>query len=182
VISNVEDPDALMARADQSLKAKALGLISQREHSRVELRRKLRIWIERRQRVLAEAGVGPGASVASAPVPDEAEIEPLLDWLAQRDLLSVERFVETRINVRAARFGNLRIRQELAQHGVELDADAAQALKASEFERARSVWSKRFAEPPADAASRAKQQRFLAARGFSAEVVRRVVGGRGDDE
>lgn len=171
-----------MARAVQSLKAKALALIARREHSRIELARKLHIWIERRQRVLAEAGVGPGASVASAPAPDVAEIEPLLDWLAARDLLSAERFVESRVNVRAARFGNLRIRQELAQHGLQLDADASQALKASEFDRARSVWSKRFAEPPTDAAARAKQQRFLAARGFSAEVVRRVVGGRVDDE
>ncbi|RZU00982.1 regulatory protein RecX [Rivibacter subsaxonicus] len=172
-----------MARAAQSLKAKALGLIAQREHSRVELRRKLRIWIERRQRALAEAGAVPGATEASAAAPDVAEIEPLLDWLVQRDLLSVERFVETRINVRAARFGNLRIRQELAQHGVELDAEAAQALKASEFERARAVWAKRFDGPPINAAARAKQQRFLAARGFSADVVRRVLGGRsGDDD
>jgi regulatory protein len=171
-----------MACAVQSLKSKALALLAQREHSRVELRRKLRAWIERRQRVLAEADAAtPGSADALMAVPSEAEIESLLDWLAARDLLSVERFVETRVNVRAARFGNLRIRQELAQHGVELDAETAQALKNSEFDRARRVWAKRFDAPAADAAARARQQRFLAARGFSAEVVRRVVGGRSED-
>lgn len=170
-------------RAAQSLKSKALALIAQREHSRVELQRKLDAWIGRRQRAIVEATAAtsglPGASVAA---PSPTEIEPLLDWLVARDLLSAERFVESRVNVRAPRFGNLRIRQELAQHGIELDAETAQSLKASEFDRARSVWAKRFGEPPTDAAASAKQQRFLAARGFSAEVVRRVVGGRGDDE
>ena len=172
-----------MMRAPQSLKSKALALIAQREHSRVELQRKLRAWIGRQQRALAGAATATlGPAGASAAGPSVAEIEPLLDWLAARDLLSTERFVESRVNVRAARFGNLRIRQELAQHGMELEADMAQALKASEFERARNVWCRRFAEPAADAASRAKQQRFLAARGFSAEVVRRVVGGRSADD
>jgi regulatory protein len=173
-----------MARTAQSLKAKALGLIAQREHSRVELGRKLRAWIGRRQRALAQAAAAtPNPVDVAATAPSESEIEPLLDWLAARDLLSAERFVETRVNVRAARFGNLRIRRELAQHGIELDAETAQALKSSELERARHVWAKRFDGLPADAAARAKQQRFLAARGFSAEVVRRVLGGRsGDDD
>lgn len=171
-----------MVRAAQSLKSKALALIAQREHSRVELQRKMRAWIGRQQRALAEAAAAtPGSADASVAAPSEADIEPLLDWLAARDLLSTERFIETRVNVRAPRFGNLRIRQELAQHGVELDAETAQALKTSEFERARRVWAKRFDAPAVDAAARAKQQRFLAARGFSAEVVRRVVGGRSED-
>lgn len=162
-----------MARAPLSLKSKALALVTQREHSRVELERKLRMWVDRQCR---------DTLASNATAPDPTAIEPLLDWLAARDLLSAERFVESRVNVRATRFGNLRIRQELAQHGVELDAKTAQTLKASEFERARGVWCKRFAEPAADAASRAKQQRFLAARGFSTEVVRRVVGGRSADD
>ena len=160
-----------MARAPQTLKGKALAWVAQREQSRVELARKLQMWVDRQ---------GRDAVASGAVAPDPAAIEPLLDWLAARDLLSDERFAESRVNVRAARFGNLRIRQELAQHGVELDAETAQALKRSELERARVVWSKRFAETAADAAARAKQQRFLAARGFSAEVVRRVVGGRSD--
>ncbi len=83
--------------------------------------------------------------------------------------------VESRIHAREARHGNLRIRQELARHGVELDADSAQALQASEFDRARDVWVRKFGGPAEDAAARARQARFLTGRGFSAETVRRVL-------
>jgi regulatory protein len=48
-------------------------------------------------------------------------------------------------------------------------------------ERAREVWRKKFGEPATDATGRAKHMRFLLARGFGAEVVRRVVSGRDDD-
>ena len=121
---------------------------------------------------------------------DAACVDALLDWLEARGHLSDERFVESRVHARAPRFGTQRIRQELARHGARLSPDDAQALKASEAERARQVWIRKFGEPAADAAGRARQMRFLAARGFDAEVVRRVVpavrpGGRsvetGDD-
>ena len=101
--------------------------------------------------------------------------------MAVRGLLSAERFVETRIHARTARFGNLRIRHELAQHGLAADPEQARALAASELPRARAVWAKRFGTPARDAAERARQMRFLAARGFSAEVVRRVVTGADED-
>lgn len=167
-------------RAALSLKAKALMLIAQREHSRVELRRKLLAHIERQARA---ALASPLAVDASAPLPDERQVDELLEWLAAKDLLSTERFVETRVAARAARFGNLRIRQELAQHGVEVDQQTGASLKASELPRARTVWAKRFGVPAPDAAGRAKQMRFLAARGFSADVVRQVVkGGAAEDE
>ncbi|MGH8858455.1 MAG: recombination regulator RecX, partial [Polaromonas sp.] len=48
-------------------------------------------------------------------------------------------------------------------------------LKLSELERAREVWRKKFDGPAADAAGRARQMRFLAARGFGGDVIRRVV-------
>jgi regulatory protein len=104
-----------------------------------------------------------------------ARVVEVLDWLEANRYLSQQRFVESRIHVRAARHGNLRIQQELAQHGLALDADAAQTLKASEFDRAREVWSRKFDAPAADAAGRARQARFLTGRGFSAETVRRVL-------
>jgi regulatory protein len=168
-----------MPRPPQTLKAKALALIAQREHSRIELRRKL---ARHRQKLAERAQASLLEGVAPAvPVPEEGEIDALLDWLAAKDLLSVERFVETRVQARLARFGNLRIRQELSQHGIEIDPATAQQLKASEVDRARAVWLKRFGAPPSDAAARAKQMRFLAARGFAAEVVRRVVSGGADD-
>jgi regulatory protein len=90
------------------------------------------------------------------------------------------------VHARQARHGNLRIRQELQQHGLSLDAAAQEALKASELQRARAVWLRKFgqvalAEAP-DAATRAKQMRFLAGRGFTPEVIRRVVRGAPDDD
>jgi regulatory protein len=58
---------------------------------------------------------------------------------------------------------------------------AVASLQASEVERARAVWRKKFGVPPADAAQRAKQARFLAARGFDGAVIRRVLGGTEQD-
>lgn len=65
-----------------------------------------------------------------------------------------------------------------------LSAEDTRSLKESEYARARDVWRRKFGEPPADAAERARQMRFLGGRGFSPEVIRRVVQGGGcpDDD
>ncbi len=149
-----------------SLKARALQWLAQREHSRQELRAKL-LRIRR-------DGEAPG--------PTEDEVEAVIEWLAAQGHLSDARFIESRVHARQRRFGNLRIRQELQQHGLALDADAQQALKSSEFERAREVWVRKFGAPADDASGRARQMRFLAGRGFSADVIRQVVRGGTDDE
>jgi regulatory protein len=57
-----------------------------------------------------------------------------------------------------------------------------QSLKTTEVERAREVWRKKFGTPAKDAAERGKQARFLAARGFGAEAIGRVVSGAGAGE
>jgi len=160
------------ARPPLSLKARALQWLSQREHSRVELRSKLtRAARLRDEAASAEMSAGDRAT----------EIDTLLDWLTEHRYLSETRFVESRVHARAARFGQRRIAQELSQHGAVLDAATAQRLRASEFERAQALWARRFGpEPAADAALRAKQMRFLASRGFANDVIRRVV--RGGDE
>jgi regulatory protein len=147
----------------RSLKARALQWLAQREHSRGELQRKLL--------PLAQAE-------AARDLPPAARVEALLDWLEANRYLSQQRFAESRAHARAARYGNLRIRQELAQHGVALSEPAARELQGSELERARAVWSRKFAQTgsaAADVAARAKQARFMAGRGFSADVVRRVL-------
>ena len=71
----------------------------------------------------------------------------------------------------------LLVRQELQAKGLDAErvALAVASLKASEVERARAVWRKKFGELPQDAGVRAKQARFLAARGFGGEVIRRVL-------
>jgi regulatory protein len=157
------------ARPPLSLKARALQWLAQREHSRAELRRKLMRAARQRD---AEQ---PQATDAGA------EVDALLDWLVAERHLSEARFVESRLHARSARFGNRRIAQELAQHGLAVEPDALQRLRASEFDRARDVWLRKYGTvAAADAAGRARQMRFLAARGFSAEVIRRVVRGADD--
>ncbi len=191
------------ARAPLSLKGRALALLAQREQSRVELRRKLlrhalaedaRVEAEARQenatRAACAAQAAPGALDAGAAddlhretrLSAAARVDTLLDWLEAHRYLSEQRFTESRVHARAPRFGNLRIRMELAQHRLALSPEAEQALAESEFERARAVRERKFAAPPADATERARQARFLAARGFSSEVVRRVLRGADDDD
>lgn len=146
---------------DDSLRERALRLLARREHSRAELERKL------------------ASSAESA----EA-LAAVLDDLASRRLLSDERYAEMRLGARSARFGNARLAQELRTQGVadELIEAALEGCD-DEFKRARDVWQRKFkALPGADAASRAKQMRFLMSRGFSAETVRRVLRGDADDD
>lgn len=155
------DDDATEAprrpRKEKSLLARALGCLARREHSRAELRRKL----------------APHAESA-------AQLDRLLDELEAKQLLSDRRFTEAMARGRGQRFGAARIRQELRARGVDepLVREAVGSLTVTELQRAREVWRRRFGTPPADAAERARQMRFLAQRGFDAGVIRRVVGGR----
>ncbi len=139
-----------------SLKGRALRYLSQREHSRLELERKL-------ERHAQEPG----------------EIARVLDELQAKGFISAQRVADSLVHRRGARFGASRVRQELMAKGLDAEtvAGAVQGLRATEQARAREVWSRKFGEPAADAAGRAKQMRFLAARGFAPEAIRRVVGG-----
>ena len=139
-----------------SLKGRALRLLSQREHSRAELERKL-----------AQHEEVPG------------ELAKALDELQARDFINDTRAVESVVHRRAAKLGAARVKQELAAKGLsgETVAAALEGLRETELSRAREVWRKKFDQPAADAQERAKQVRFLLARGFNAEVVRKTVQG-----
>lgn len=159
----------------RSLKARALQYLAQREQSPLELRRKLLPHAQGEEAAAAAAAGEGGAGETPARAGALARVEAVLDWLTAHNYLSQERFVESRVHARASRFGNLRIRQELKQHAVALPPGAAQALKDSEFDRARDVHARKFAQPPSGAAEQARQMRFLMGRGFSPEVIRRVL-------
>lgn len=139
-----------MAKPQMSLKARALKYLSAREHSRLELARKLARYAQ-----------------------DSDDVEALLDWLVANKFLSETRFSESLVHRRAARFGNNRILSELQSHGIDPDAldDIKAGLAQDETSRAREVWRKKFAHPPVDAAERAKQMRFLQQRGFSQRAI-----------
>jgi regulatory protein len=74
------------------------------------------------------------------------------------------------------------LKADLREKGVPIDViDAAvNEARETDLEAARAVWLKKFGQPPRDASERGKQMRFLAGRGFPAEVVRKVIGGEED--
>jgi regulatory protein len=150
-----------MAAPQLSLKARALRFLSMREHSRLELGRKLSKYVE-----------------------EGDDVDALLDFLEKNNWLSQERFSESLIHRRAARFGNSRIIAELQSHGV--NGEALQELKSgladSEVERACEVWRRKFGEVAADAEGRGKQMRFLMQRGFSQRAVRAAMRGTCPDD
>lgn len=179
----------MAARGPLSLKTRAIGLLAQREHSRAELRRKLlriqqQLLQREQQRARLAAAGQAGEEGRNAPPPaldedpeaGEAAVDALLDTLAAAGYLNEERFVESRLHLRAGRFGVQRIQQELAQHGLRLDAGQQATLRETELERAREVWKRRFGDQPSrETAEQARQTRFLLARGFAPEVVRRLL-------
>ena len=144
------------AKPQLSLKGRALRYLSQREHSRKELERKL-------------AKHAEGAD----------DVTRVLDELQQRGFIDHARVADSVVNRRAAKLGAMRIRQELQGKGLEpaLVDSAITSLRSTELARARDIWRRKFGAPAPDATGRAKQARFLAARGFGGDVIRRVIGG-----
>jgi regulatory protein len=142
-----------------SLKGRALRYLSMREHSRVELGRKLARYAE-----------------------EGDDVNAVLDFLEKNNWLAQERFCESLLNRRSARFGNHRIMAELQSHGVH--GNALTGLKAgladTEATRATEVWRRKFGTVAADAAERSKQMRFLLQRGFSQGAARVAMQGRED--
>jgi regulatory protein len=148
-----------MAASQPSLKARALRFLSMREHSRLELGRKLARYAEQGD-----------------------DVDALLDFLEKNDWLSQERFSESLIHRRAARFGTSRIVAELQSHGVS--GEALQELKSglaeNETAHACEVWRRKFGAVASDPAERSKQVRFLMQRGFSQRAVRAAIKGADD--
>jgi regulatory protein len=144
-----------MSPIQLSLKGRALRLLSGREHSRVELERKLARFEEE-----------PGALKRS------------LDELQAKGFISEQRVIESVLHRRATKLGTARVRHELQGKGLDPQAvaQAIAQLQLSEHERALAVWRKKFGVAPASATQAAKQMRFLAARGFGADAIRSVVG------
>jgi len=144
-----------------SLKSRALRYLSSREHSRTELAKKL-----------------------ARHVTEGDDINALLDWLSASQFLSEERFSESLVNRRSARFGNSRILHELKNHGIEADAliDIKAKLELDEVVRATEVWRKKFGQISSSTSERAKQMRFLLQRGFSHRAIQVALMGKLDDE
>jgi regulatory protein len=140
----------MVARSSLSLKGRALRLLAQREHSRLELGRKLAAHAESLE-----------------------QVDGLLDQLQQGGLLSEQRFAESLVHRRSDRFGSRRIQQELDAHRVDstVSAPVLATLRQTERSRALGAWRKRFDGLPGTLDERARQHRFLAQRGFTSDAI-----------
>ena len=137
-----------------SLKTRALAHLARREHSRLELEKKL-------------------APHALTP----EELADVLDSLEQCGALSPARVVEQVIHMRKSRFGSQRIVRELREKGIaeNLIAAALPNIKEAEQLNAHEVWRKKFGASPANAKEFGRQMRFLRSRGFAAETINRML-------
>ncbi|MDB5928189.1 MAG: recX [Betaproteobacteria bacterium] len=147
-------PPPSKRKTELAPRGRALRLLARREHTRLELERKL-----------------------AAHVESPAELQALLDDFTARGWLSDARAVDQLVQAKRGRFGAARIRQVLIDKGVsgELIASALANLKDTELDAARVVWARKFKAAPLTAAERARHIRFLQSRGFSVEVAMRVV-------
>ncbi|PFG53890.1 regulatory protein [Marinobacter sp. LV10R520-4] len=137
---------------DYKARSVALRLLARREHSRLELTRKLL------QRQLPKS-----------------VIETVLDDYEEQDWLSDERFAEAYARQRIeAGYGPLRITGELNQRGVAANADTLQAVSLQDWsDQAVRLRRKRFglSDLRGQLEERLRQMRFLQRRGFTQEQI-----------
>jgi regulatory protein len=133
------------------LKARALRFLVRREHSRMELVRKL----------------APHAE-------SEAALNAVVDLLQSKKHLSDERFAEERARSLSRKYGTARIRQDLKERGVA-DEIIERVSADGDLERARAILSRKYRIPATTREEQAKRARFLQSRGFTYEVIRSVL-------
>lgn len=141
----------------KELRQQAISLLARREYSHAELRKKL-------------AGKVEGCTAE--------EIEAVLADLSARGLLSDQRAAASYLRSHGARFGTARLRQILRARGID-EENIATSLGESglsgELDRAGEVWKQKFGTVPRDQREWARQARFLQSRGFSVDVIRRLL-------
>jgi regulatory protein len=133
------------------LKARALRYLVRREHSRAELVRKL----------------APHAE-------SEEALNAVVDLLLSKKQLSDERFAEERARSLSRKYGVAKIRQDLKERGVA-DEIVERVSAEGDLERASAILQRKYREPATTREERAKRARFLQSRGFSYEVISRVL-------
>ncbi|QWD83293.1 recombination regulator RecX [Polynucleobacter sp. MWH-P3-07-1] len=168
------------AKQGPSLKARALRLLSSREYSRKGLAAKLQESMVRSMKKNLSAN---DAEPKLAATDVTKQIEAVLDDFEARGWLSDERFAEALVRRRSERYGARKIQDELLQAGVDPTKTSTliRGLRETERERAQELWQRKFGVLAEDQKERARQYRFLASKGFSADVVSKIVGGRSLD-
>ena len=159
------EPQALATGLDpgpKRLLRLAVAALARREYSRSEIEHKL-------QRKLQE-----GESAA--------DIAVAVERLQSRGLLSDQRMAQALVRTRSVRYGRLRLQQELQRRGVDRETIAAVLPPAQEESAAAlKVWQQKFGQRPGTQLERARQGRFMAARGFAPALIARILSVGEDD-
>ena len=151
----MQGPEKPAADSPSELKARALRHLVRREHSRAELERKL----------------SPHAESPEA-------LAAVLDLLLSKKHQSDERFAEERARVLSRKYGAARIRQDLKRHGVSDEISQKVSSSENDFEKAKQILERKYRQPAASREERAKRMRFLQGRGFSYEIIQRLLSSR----
>lgn len=145
---------------EKTLRQRALEYLGKREYSYAELGQKLKVYAD-----------------------EDDDIPALLEDFKARGWLSDARFTEQIVHARQSKFGSAKIAHELREKGVadHLIADAVEQVKDNELNNATEVWRKKFKTGPKNREEWAKQARFLQSRGFSFDMIKKVLSNNEDD-
>ncbi|AFN35926.1 regulatory protein RecX [Taylorella equigenitalis] len=138
-----------------NLKHRAISLLYRREHSAFELTSKLSRYTD-----------------------NQDEIEETISYLQKVDLQSDLRFLEFFIRTHASKWGKSKIKQALKEHKLSEDilTNFDRYFDIDEYELAKSIWMSKFkGEKSSDIKTKSKQYRFLLSRGFTSEIIRKVI-------
>lgn len=110
---------------------------------------------------------------------EKEEVEGAADWCQQQGFLDEGRYVEGAARRLSAKYGTSRVVRTLREKGAteESISDVTVGLKENELTQAKSIWLRKFREPATDAAAKSKQIRYLQSRGFSFDIIKRVITG-----
>ncbi len=114
---------------------RALGLLSRRDHSEAELRRKLAVPPLARRRFRERTDAQPATAVS------QDEIDQAIAYCHDHDWLDDGRFARRYVSRRSKQgYGEQRIRMELMQKGINRDDINAAFAEAEIARRRRSPW------------------------------------------
>jgi regulatory protein len=89
--------------------------------------------------------------------------------------LSNQRFAEARTRQLARKYGTARIRHDLNSKGVSKETTERTVAELDDVAKAKEILARKYGAPATSREECAKRARFLQRRGFSYEVVRRLL-------
>ena len=158
------------AQLRQRIMHRAIGYLSRREYSQHELKQKL-------THAFAEMTISHTDPENALKLDDL--IESVLEYLAKNNWQSDARFADNISKVKGERYGSARVKQTLSQKGLarEIIDEKINQLAETELQRGFEVWQKKFGQLPQNSTEYAKQSRFMAYRGFSFDLIKKILKG-----